>query len=849
MPRWTWIAFPLLVLLASPPPYVLGGHIVSDKHMKFTSEPASGTQYTRGKRSVQYHARRAGMQMPRTATATAVALGNDATATHSRPSHAQQQPDLADMPGDAHSHRHPLDTDTQAFNNPQQGPVQVSRRVQRRGLETAAGMADPPTDGTTAEQGIAASPGAADPTVVDHSVDPNDIEFTPSAKLDILEDKPQRLADRIKGEEAGPSLVKFFNRRTNFRTKRVIMAITEARNEVLMRLREESELLEDKNLTEAELMARRQDITLTMKEVNSTFSNWMTSTGQLQKVLERKHTNTYDGNITHQLRREEERLKHIEQLQLEAIREEEELKKMAENAKILEKISEVEKEKEKGSSHSNAVEKVLETVGEKADNLKRDIEEHAFQKAQFEKTAKLLTVVKITADESIHKGAGGSDGAGGKTAPAGRVKTHEGGEMIYLVDGSNNKYALIRPRDTTIMPDDLLLIHDVIIILVCCFFMGLVCSACGLPPLIGHILAGMILGPAGLNMISSLVQVSSIGELGVYFVLFTLGLEFEFEKLQEMWRVAVLCGSAMLVVTICSGVTVGLFLQRGMAESLFVSTCVALSSTAIVAKSITPAEAETTSGRSLIGILLIQDVYLGAIVATTSLVSSSGTVTFLVGLALVAKLVVSIGLVVLFAALTSKLLGRLLVIIHGYDSSVRILALLTICFAFMALTNSLGVSNELGCFIGGVTISATLSTREATQKDGVTSQMHSVLDFFLAIFFANVGTHLYPSFLHQNAWLLLTLAVATMFLKYAVGFSVWLLIWRSQDVGSGHMISAGLCQISEFTFVLATRGTRMEIITQPVYFLLISVAGISLLLSPLVWILARRTARFLPKIA
>jgi Kef-type K+ transport system membrane component KefB len=399
------------------------------------------------------------------------------------------------------------------------------------------------------------------------------------------------------------------------------------------------------------------------------------------------------------------------------------------------------------------------------------------------------------------------------------------------------------------MPDDLLLIHDIIVILVCCFFMGLVCSACGLPPLIGHILAGMVLGPAGLNMISSLVQVSSIGELGVYFVLFTLGLEFEFEKLQEMWRVAVLCGSAMLIVTICSGVTVGLFLHRGFSESLFVSTCVALSSTAIVAKSITPAEAETTSGRSLIGILLIQDVYLGAIVATTSLVSTSGNITFLIGLALVAKLLMSIGLVVAIAAATTKPLGRLLTLIHGYDSSVRILALLTICFAFMALTNTLGVSNELGCFIGGVTISATLSTREATHKDGVTSQMHSVLDFFLAIFFANVGTHLYPSFLHQNAWLLLTLAVATMFLKYAVGFTVWLLIWRSSDVGSGHMISAGLCQISEFTFVLATRGTRMEIITQPVYFLLISVAGISLLLSPLVWIMARKTARFLPGIA
>ena len=55
----------------------------------------------------------------------------------------------------------------------------------------------------------------------------------------------------------------------------------------------------------------------------------------------------------------------------------------------------------------------------------------------------------------------------------------------------------------------------IILFQVSCFFMGMLCSACGLPPLIGHILAGMILGPAGLNMISSLVQISSVGELGV----------------------------------------------------------------------------------------------------------------------------------------------------------------------------------------------------------------------------------------------------------------------------------------------------------------------------------------------
>eukprot|EP00041_Stephanoeca_diplocostata_P033662 m.1118188 g.1118188 ORF g.1118188 m.1118188 type:complete len:180 (+) comp24382_c1_seq7:142-681(+) len=156
------------------------------------------------------------------------------------------------------------------------------------------------------------------------------------------------------------------------------------------------------------------------------------------------------------------------------------------------------------SKTNNAVDRVLDKVDEDADLLKKKIEDPVFQKAQFDVSAKLLTVVKIT---GVEEGASHT-----KDADADDDGADDGlGQMTYLVDGSNNKYALMRPKDTTIMPDDLLLMHDIIVILVACFLLGYLFSALGLPALIGHMFAGILLGPAGLNMISALVQIRCNG--------------------------------------------------------------------------------------------------------------------------------------------------------------------------------------------------------------------------------------------------------------------------------------------------------------------------------------------------
>lgn len=101
------------------------------------------------------------------------------------------------------------------------------------------------------------------------------------------------------------------------------------------------------------------------------------------------------------------------------------------------------------------------------------------------------------------------------------------------------------------------LLHDLVVVLTSCFLAGLLCDFLRIPPLIGYVCSGTIIGPAGYNLIMSLIQVSSIGEFGVYFVLFVLGLEFSIGRLREMGRMAVLVGTGMLIVTVIAVVAIG----------------------------------------------------------------------------------------------------------------------------------------------------------------------------------------------------------------------------------------------------------------------------------------------------
>ncbi|EDM08893.1 transmembrane and coiled-coil domains 3 (predicted), isoform CRA_b [Rattus norvegicus] len=153
-----------------------------------------------------------------------------------------------------------------------------------------------------------------------------------------------------------------------------------------------------------------------------------------------------------------------------------------------------------------------------------------------------------------------------------------------LIDSQNNQYILTKPRDSTIPRADHHFIKDIVTIGMLSLPCGWLCTTIGLPTMFGYIICGVLLGPSGLNSIKSIVQVETLGEFGVFFTLFLVGLEFSPEKLRKVWRISLQGPCYMTLLMIAFGLWWGHLLRIRPTQSVFISTCLSLSSTPLVSR-------------------------------------------------------------------------------------------------------------------------------------------------------------------------------------------------------------------------------------------------------------------------
>ncbi|EDQ85143.1 uncharacterized protein MONBRDRAFT_34373 [Monosiga brevicollis MX1] len=648
------------------------------------------------------------------------------------------------------------------------------------------------------------------------------VEIDPSEK-----DEKPLLADALKDEQPDEEAAAFADRRVNFRSKRLIEAFATKRSEpdvapttspvprvltsqVLATIMDHVAVIRNMtDLTVAEKQVRIEALNMTMRHINTTYNSYVKTTNELQSVL--------DSDFSSFQMREHAALERLEENQ--------------------EQMEALEEARNHDRVQLDKVSLMLNEVEDTAKTLQRFLDDHAFRKAQNVKDASLITVIKI--QRQSKELARHDDQPASPDSARGRQRKQEQQEMTWLVDADNNQFALTRPSDTTELLEDVGLLNDLLRLVIACFLAGAICTSFNMPSFVGYVVAGTLLGPSGLNVVTTIVQITTIGDLGVFFVLFTLGMEFSISKLRDMFRVAVVGGTIYTIVSLL-GIT------------LFVAMVVALSSTTVAANNLTHSEHESTHGRHMLGMLLMQDVYLGVIVAASPLLASLDNVATGDVILLILWLIGSFVLLGLITALFTKFVVEKLVSqMSRYDETTQLLAILSICFGMLKLTEHMEVSMELGCFLAGLMFSmadatsARLNTGFHAGNHGITHRLMTLVDpvkdLFLAIFFASVGMHIYPTFLATNATLLLALTTGITVIKYTAGIVVLKYGVGKTNLSEVHVMSVGLAQISEFAFVLASRGRRLGILSQPIYFLLLSVTGLSLLLAPLIWSLIQQS--------
>ena len=144
-----------------------------------------------------------------------------------------------------------------------------------------------------------------------------------------------------------------------------------------------------------------------------------------------------------------------------------------------------------------------------------------------------------------------------------------------------------------------------VIVLVAAFIGGVIARRLGLPVILGYLIGGIAVGPYGFHLVHDVEQISTVAEIGVVLLLFTLGLEFSLKTMRRTGRVAIIGGIVQILTTIALGLVIGIVLHWPLQEAVLFGFFIALSSTMVVLKLLMErGELDTAHGRIMIGILL-----------------------------------------------------------------------------------------------------------------------------------------------------------------------------------------------------------------------------------------------------
>jgi CPA2 family monovalent cation:H+ antiporter-2 len=375
--------------------------------------------------------------------------------------------------------------------------------------------------------------------------------------------------------------------------------------------------------------------------------------------------------------------------------------------------------------------------------------------------------------------------------------------------------------------EDFRLIVDLVTVLAAAAAGGLLAALLRQPILLGYLLAGMIVGPAGLGLIKELIQVETLAQFGVAFLLFALGVEFSFSELKKVKGISLGGGILQIVLTISvtALAALGMGWVTSPAQGVFLGAILSLSSTAVVLKCLMERnETATPHGQVMLGILVVQDLALGVMLAVLpALDKPPEEIGIAVGWALLQTGLLALGAVVAGIWVIPPLL-RLLA--QTESRELFLLGVVALCLGIALLTEHLGLSIEMGAFVAGLMIS------EVEYADQTLTYVEPLRDIFASLFFAAIGMLIDPVFLWNNLELILGLVALVFIGKFLIITPLVKLF--HYPLKTALITGLGLAQIGEFSFVLASEGQSLGLVSRRVYLLILGTTAVTLVLTPFV---------------
>ncbi|XP_008799750.2 K(+) efflux antiporter 4 [Phoenix dactylifera] len=400
-----------------------------------------------------------------------------------------------------------------------------------------------------------------------------------------------------------------------------------------------------------------------------------------------------------------------------------------------------------------------------------------------------------------------------------------------LIDRKDNVFIISNPKSKyPVLQLDLRLISDLVVVIVSATCGGIAFACLGQPVITGYLLAGSVIGPGGLRFVSEMVQVETVAQFGVIFLLFALGLEFSAAKLRVVRAVAVLGGLLQVFLFMClCGITASLCGGKP-SEGVFVGAFLSMSSTAVVLKFLMERNsANALHGQVTIGTLILQDCAVGLLFAFLPVLG--GTSGILQGfISMTKSLIVLFAFLAILSILCRKCVPwflKLMISLSSQTNELYQLASVAFCLLVAWCSDKLGLSLELGSFAAGVMISTTDLAQHTLE------QVEPIRNFFAALFLASIGMLIHVHFLWNHVDILLAAVILVIIIKTIVVATVVKGFGYTNKTSL--LVGMSLAQIGEFAFVLLSRASNLHLIESKLYLLLLGTTALSLVTTPLLF--------------
>lgn len=386
------------------------------------------------------------------------------------------------------------------------------------------------------------------------------------------------------------------------------------------------------------------------------------------------------------------------------------------------------------------------------------------------------------------------------------------------------------------------LLYDIMVIFALSVGVLLVCHKVHVHLVVGLLITGILAGPNGLHLIHDVHEVELLAEIGVILLLFTIGLEFSLGHLAKIARSVLIGGGLEVGFTVLLCLLAFGVLQVPWKSSLFFGFLVSLSSTAIVLKLLQErSQMESREGKLSLAVLIFQDIAVVPMMLMVPILAGikagEGAGLEVFGMLALKGLGIIVFTIVSARYLVPKLLYH---VAKMRSSEIFLITLILLCVAVATLTSWAGLSLALGAFLAGLIISESEYSHQAL------SHILPFKEVFTSFFFISIGMLLDMGFFIYNLPLVLAVTVAVLVIKALIVGSACLVL--GTPLKTALVTGFLLCQIGEFSFILARVGLDAGLMSESRYQLFLSVTVLTMALTPFIFSGADRLASVVLKL-